>query len=580
MNEPGHREVSGEKGTAAPRAPLRLLLLEEDDVRLPRAAELLGGSREEHFETMRARADDMLAATLAEAHCDVLLVETADTAGAVRGVFARIRALAPELPIVLLADSPCADEAPCLEAVRAGAQDVLIKSEVSPVVLARALRYAIERQRAKVEYADLLAEAERARERAVRAKQRAAFAASATTALIASLDFESTLRTVAEQAVRGLADFCIIDLVEEDGAARRVVVTHADPARQSIAEQLLPHAIDRNRPHPMAEALRTRAPVLIPEVGAEYLATIAQDAQHLAALQQLEARSLIALPLLARERLLGAMLLVRAKGRPPFDADDLTTAEELADRAALAIDNARLYAEARDAIAARNSVLRIVAHDLRNPLNAIRMTADLLLDSSPTPEELVRRAELVRRGAEQMDHLIQDLLDVARLDAGQLALDRAPVAPERLVRQAVELNAPLAAARALDLTSDLPPTALPPVDVDAQRILQVLGNLIDNAIKFTPKGGKIEVSVTGGASEVGFTVRDSGIGMSEDDLGHLFRPFWQVRRGGRAGAGLGLAISKAIVEAHGGRISAESTPGQGSSFRIVLPSAEERRQDG
>jgi signal transduction histidine kinase len=179
-----------------------------------------------------------------------------------------------------------------------------------------------------------------------------------------------------------------------------------------------------------------------------------------------------------------------------------------------------------------------------------------------------------------MDHLIQDLLDIARLDAGQLALDRALIAPERLVRQAVELNAPLAAARSLTLTYDLPPATLPPIDVDAQRILQVLGNLIDNAIKFTSQGGTIAVGVAAEDGAIRFAVHDTGIGLSEDDLGHLFRPFWQVRRGGREGAGLGLAISKAIVEAHGGHVRAVSTPGVGSTFYVTLPAAEERRQDG
>lgn len=568
------------RGSPGDARAVRLLLMADGRCRAPRALDLLRSAHWPELEIAQITTTAELDQSLAEGAFDVVLIEWSRTPSSAIDALEHVQRLAPRLPVVILAEEPCMPEGRCTDAVQAGAQDALLKAEVSPQSLKRALTFAIERQRSRHREMARLARAEEARERAELARQRAAFAASAIGALIATLDVESTLRTVAEQAVRGPADFCIIDLLEDDGAVRREVVTHADPARRPLAERLRGYPLQRDRPHLVSEVLRTHEPVLMPAVTHDYLASVAQDATHRALLEQLDIRSLITVPLLARGRLLGAMLLARTPGRPPFNRDDLAVAEELASRAALAIDNARLHSEAQEAIAARNSVLRIVAHDLRNPLNAIRMTADLLLEVPHSREELVSRVELIRRGTEQMDRLIQDLLDVARLDAGQLALDRTLTAPARLVRQAVELNTPLAAARSLTLTSDTPREDLPPIDVDARRILQVLGNLIDNAIKFTPQGGEIRVGTTAGDSEVRFTVRDTGIGMSKEDLGHLFRPFWQVRRGGRQGAGLGLAISKAIVEAHGGRVWAESTPGAGSTFYVALPAAEERRHGG
>ncbi|HEX5520038.1 MAG TPA: ATP-binding protein [Longimicrobiaceae bacterium] len=573
--------------TGADRAPsvladakaVRLLLVADGRCTAPRALELLRAAHWPALEITPAATPAEFDRVLAEHDFDVALIEWSRSPSNALDPLERIQRVAPQLPVVILAEQPCSQAGLCARALRAGAQDALLKAEVTPELLQRSLAFAIERQRARLRAAAQLAQAEEARIRAEHAGHRAAVAASASSVLVATLDYETTLHAVAEQAVQWLADFCIIDLVEEDGRVRREVVAHADPARQSLVEGLLAYPLQRERPHLVSEVLRTREPVLMPLVSRDYLATVAQDARHLALLEQLDVRSHLALPLLARARLLGAILLVRSGGRAPFDADDLATARELADRAALAIDNARLYAEAHEAIAARNSVLRIVAHDLRNPLNAIGMTAEMMAEAPPPAEQIVKRAQLISRAAAQMDRLIQDLLDVVRLDAGQLALDRALVAPERLVHQVVELNAPLATARGLTLTSDRPAEELPPVEVDAQRIVQVLGNLIDNAIKFTPKGGEIEVGVAAKDDEVGFFVHDSGVGMSADDLEHLFRPFWQARRGGREGAGLGLAISRAIVEAHGGRISAESTPGVGSTFHVTLPAAAERRHE-
>lgn len=412
-----------------------------------------------------------------------------------------------------------------------------------------------------------------------RAEQAERFLAEAGEVLASSLDYEETLESVGHLAVRSLADWCVIDIVEEDGQIRRLQVAHADPAMHELTEQLLHYPLDRTRPHLLASVLRTRQPMLVPEVTHEMLDAVVQSEEHRRILTGLALRSYIAVPLLARERLLGILLFVSSSRR--YGEEDLRLAQELARRASLAVDDARLYKQAREALRARDEVLRVVSHDLRNPLSTITMSADLLLDPQlqlPRERE-IGQLQMIRRSAERMDRLIEDLLDVARIEAGRLALEKNYLEPIRIVREAVELNQSQAAAGGLILEGQASDD-LPPVFADRDRVQQVLGNLIGNAIKFTPSGGHIEVQTEHQEEEVRFSVADTGPGIEPEHLPELFRPFWQARRRGREGAGLGLAISRGIIEAHGGKIWAESTSGVGTTLFFTLPVAAERRQCG
>ncbi len=409
-----------------------------------------------------------------------------------------------------------------------------------------------------------------------RAEQAERFLSEAGTLLASSLELEETLERIARLAVRSLADHCIIDLMQPDGEVRRLQVAHADPAEGELGEQLLEYPVDRSRPHLSLSVLETRQPALVPQVTEEFLASLAQDEEHMRILEGFGAVAYIAVPLLARDRLLGAIGCISSQRR--YGPEDRRRAEDLARRAALAVDAARLYGEAQEALQARDEVLRIVSHDLRNPLSAIVMSAELLLDSETpfAPEQQARQAQIIRRSAERMNRLIQDLLDVARLEAGRLYLVREYQQPLHLVRESVELNAALAAANSLALRTD-GAEATPPVLADRDRILQVLSNLIGNAIKFTPRGGHITVQAEPAEDQVRFSVIDTGPGIPPEHLSQLFRPFWQARRGGRGGAGLGLTIARGIVEAHGGRIWIESEVGKGTTACFALPVAEERR---
>lgn len=237
---------------------------------------------------------------------------------------------------------------------------------------------------------------------------------------------------------------------------------------------------------------------------------------------------------------------------------------------------ARALARQEAAVRQRDDVLAIVAHDLRNPLDRISASVSLLTDHTLDGDSRARLLDVVKRTASGMTQLVRDLLDAASIDAGRLALDQRPVDAGALAQVACELFQPQASARDLQLECHAGDTAT--VHADQGRVLQALGNLLGNAIRLTPPGGRIALGAEPGADAVRFFVSDTGPGISEDDREHLFERFWQAKHGRRGGAGLGLAITKGIIEAHGGRIWVDSVPGQGSTFHFTLPVGQPREE--
>lgn len=398
--------------------------------------------------------------------------------------------------------------------------------------------------------------------------------AEAGAILAGSLEYEQTLGRVAELSVASFADCCMIDLVDEEGQLRRIAVAHADPAQGALARDLLRVALNRRRASPLARATETQRSELLAEVPPDFAESIAYDDEHLALLRALGPRSVIEVPLAARGRSLGAMVFVRSTTPRRYDPMDLRTAEGLARHAAFAVDNAQLYRAAQRAVRDRSEILGVVAHDLRDPLHAITMAATLLSRAAPPDEQDPARGKLGRivRSSEQMSRLIEDLLDVTRIEAGRLSVSPRPHAAAALVTDAAEAARATLAEASLELDTDCA-DGLPPVLADADRVMQVFSNLIGNAAKFTPPGGRVVLGAARDGDGVRFWVSDTGAGMAESTLDHVFDRFWQARGSDRRGAGLGLAICKGIVDAHGGRIWAESAPGRGSTFSFRLPLA-------
>jgi signal transduction histidine kinase len=387
----------------------------------------------------------------------------------------------------------------------------------------------------------------------------------------ATLDYEETLTSIARLASREFADFCFIDLLEKNGELRRLRAWSRDPSLKWACEVLTNSVIDRNQPHLTEEALRTKLPILIERLLPQQIEPFAQDnPERLRALRAMEPKSVITVPLVARGQSIGALAFVSSKASRPFDAEDLRSAEALALRAALSIDNARLYQANQRALRARDEVLGVVAHDLRNPLNAVSLEAEILARGrrAHAKESVVS----IRRSAQRMNGMIQDLLDTARLEAGGIEGVRSSVPASELIFDAVDAQRLIAAKAGLELRVEVPQN-LPELWADRERLLRVFDNLIGNALKFTAPGGHITIGAVPKGNEVQVWVADTGVGISKDDLPNVFKRFWQAPNAERRGAGLGLSIVKGIVEAHDGRIWVDSVLGTGTTFFFTIPVA-------
>jgi signal transduction histidine kinase len=388
-----------------------------------------------------------------------------------------------------------------------------------------------------------------------------------------ALELHDVLETLARTVVPDLGDYCTVELDLE--GEHRFVATHVDPDRRASVEALRAWPARGESGVGRDAVLATGEPELVPEVSPVWIEVVSHDDAHRRALTALGPSSVAIAPLRVRGRVVGTVTCAYTGAARAHAEADVFLLEDLATRAGLAI-NARLYAEARAAVHARDQVLRVVAHDLRNPLSSVTLSAQFLRELlAPEPAGPVsRRLDAIVRATDRADRLIEDLLDLARVEAGGLSIDAAEVDAEALVDEVVRSHLAQAEDRGLRLERRVV-GALPPVRADADRILQVFGNLVGNAIELVPRGGTIRVGAAAERDAVRFWVSDTGPGIAPEQQAHIFDFFWQAAGGG-GGVGLGLAIAKALVEAHGGRIWVESRVGQGSTFAFTIPRADVR----
>jgi signal transduction histidine kinase len=404
------------------------------------------------------------------------------------------------------------------------------------------------------------------------------FLAEASALLDRSLDYQETIKNVMELVVPRMADIANIALLADDGSLQWGYSSHADPEKRALIDQMRSYPPQLTiAGNPIARALRSGETHVIKVVDDTFLRSVARDETHLSLLRRLDPTSVMYLRLAARDQILGSLALAtgRESGRR-FTDRDVAIANDIARRVSRAVDHARLFRAAEEAARAREQVMAVVSHDLKNPLATIQLAASFLLEElvvdDAAHEPVRKQLNAISRSAGRMDRLIHDLLNVASIEAGQFAVTRTPTPVEELVADVVELLRPLALAKRIVLETDLAP-ALPPIDADRERLLQVFSNLGGNAVKFTPEGGWVKIRATSRDAMVEFVVHDSGPGINAADLPHVFDRFWRVKKTTRDGAGLGLAIAKGIVEAHGGSIRAESEVGRGSAFTFTLPVA-------
>ena len=404
-----------------------------------------------------------------------------------------------------------------------------------------------------------------------RAQENERFLVDTAARLSASLGYEEVLQTIAECATPTLADACLVDVIDGAQFVRRAA--DGPVPNESLRALAAASRLSWDSPSPVIDVMRRGRPELLSEIDDAWLEAHEDDPESLSRWRRLGIRSMLVVPLTAGDRVLGAVTLLALNGRPPFGADARVLAEKFASHASLALENARLYREAKRATEGRDQVLGVVSHDLRNPLSAIAMCAKVLRDDEGqmSAEERESLLTTIVQSADWMNRLIQDLLDVASIETGRLSLERARQPAPALVSQAARMFEVEASQRRVQLEVSAP-SELPPMQVDASRIVQVLGNLLNNALKFTPDGGRITVGAEARGSNVVFFVSDSGPGIPLVDQPRVFDRYWHSRRtANKRGTGLGLSIAKGIIEAHGGRIWIESTPGEGAKFLFTIP---------
>ncbi|WP_437978560.1 PAS domain S-box protein [Sorangium sp. So ce295] len=325
-----------------------------------------------------------------------------------------------------------------------------------------------------------------------RAEQVQRLFAEVSAVLASSLDYAETVSSVARLSVHALADLYFVDLVDENGRVERLAPTSADPAKQRLTERMEDFAQRPGRETPQAKVMRTGEPLLIPEITESAVGAAAHDPGHRGSLRARGSGAVMVVPLVARGRTLGTLTFVTTEPSRRYSAADLAVAEEVARRAAMAVEHARLYQHAQRAIRTRDDFLAIVSHDLKNPLSSILTAAALLMRTLPADEQGAhdrRKAEVILLAAQRMLRIIGDLLDVAAIEAGRLSMETRRHEAGALVRDAIEMEQALATQKHLVLEGEIRGGGGFEVLCDRERVLQVFANLIGNAIKFTAEGG-------------------------------------------------------------------------------------------
>jgi PAS domain S-box-containing protein len=417
-----------------------------------------------------------------------------------------------------------------------------------------------------------------------RVEQALRYLADASATLAAVVDYDSTLQKVAGLAVPHFADWCAVDMVEADGSLRRLAVVHADPAKVKLAHEFhRRYPPDPGSPHGLPRVLRTGESDMMADIPDALLIQGARDEEHLRLLRELGLRSYMCVPLKGRGKVLGAVTFVAAESGRRYTPADLAFAEELARRAAIAIENSQLYAELRQADRLKDEFLAMLAHELRNPLAPVRNALHILKQPEANAAQLQQVRDMAERQVQHMARLLDDLLDVSRISRGRIELRREAVDVAAVIGRTAEAARPVIEERRHEVTVSLPAGPLR-VEADPTRLEQVLTNLLNNAAKYTDPGGRIWLSAVRDGNAVVVRVRDTGIGIAPEMLPRIFDLFVQAERRldrAQGGVGIGLTLVKKLVELHGGRIEAASAgPGRGSEFAVRLPALVDDREGG
>ncbi len=388
--------------------------------------------------------------------------------------------------------------------------------------------------------------------------------------LNASLEYEATLARVAELAVPRIADWCAID-IRDNGSVKRLAVAHTDPSKVELVHEIQRRwPPDPNDRQGLYEILRTGKPELVEHITDDLLVSATDDPEYLAAVRALGLRSYMAVPLRAGDQTIGVITFATAESCRELDRSDLDFAMALADRAGVAVQNARLYRELASANRSKDDFLAMLGHELRNPLAPIKSALDLM---NLKGDAFARERRVIERQLKHVLRLVDDLLDISRITRGRIELSRGAVDLSEVISAGVEMTRPLIEQRNITIEVDAPEALM--VYGDQVRLVQVVANLVNNAAKYGKSGGRIWVRARRDGDRHLVSVADEGIGISAEMLPRLFHLFSQESQAidrAQGGLGLGLAIVKRLVDLHGGEVWAKSDgPGTGAEFTVALP---------
>ena len=437
--------------------------------------------------------------------------------------------------------------------------------------IAAALAGLYERKRLETERAELATRDVAQRATADLSARRVAFLAQTVTVLDSALEPEATLIALARLAVPSLADCAVVDLVSDEGSIQRVEVVDIDPMRREAAQAIRRIPPEMRGDGPFARAIRTGQPALLSNVSdAARPSTGRPDSEYQRLIRAVACEALLLIPLVARGQTLG-LLTLGSRTADRYGAADLSLAQELAARAAVALDNGRLYREAQAASRAKDEFLATVSHELRTPINAVLGWAAMLRNEHIDPSRAQYACEAIERSARAQAQLLEQLLDVSRIVSGKLELRFAPVHVEAIVGAALDAVRPDADDKTVKIVTEIEP-GIPLLLADPERLQQVVINLLANAVKFSPDDGIVEVELRRDEGFARIIVSDHGIGIRSEFLPYVFDRLKQESSNGNRGLGLGLWIVRDIVERHGGNVTAASEgEGKGSTFTVTLP---------
>jgi len=408
-----------------------------------------------------------------------------------------------------------------------------------------------------------------------RAHFRSEFSAKATAALVESLDHRKTLQAVARLAVPRFADWAAVDLMGEDGSIRRVVIAHVDPAKVELGWELF-HRFPPKREDTVgvANVLRTGKSEFVAHIPDSLFVEVIGDPELLEIARARKLSSSITVPMKARGRTLGAITFVLAESNRRYTPADVALAEELGIRAAALVENGRMYHNSVEASRVKDEFLSTLSHELRTPLTAILGWARILAGNNLPEGKRMKAVEIIARNAKTQAQLIDDMLDISRIITGKMRLDVQSINPLEVVEAAIDSVRLRAETKMIRIQTVLDPQAGPIIG-DPARLQQIIWNLLTNAIKFTPKGGRALVRLTRINSHIEIEVSDTGEGIALEFLPFVFDRFRQGDASSsrpHGGLGLGLSIVRDLVELHGGTIEATSEgSGKGATFRVKLP---------